>query len=342
MDLQAAFDLVTERLARIDFSALWPGFRPLKFALYDGERCFFDGAFVPKTAEFMANTSIEYRGEQIAVWQLEGEPDPDRLAASLAHEMFHAFQTISGESRWADERSALLSYRYTPENLSLKLREAELMRRALEQSSRAAYEKLLALRRRRAMDFPAEYDYEARIEQIEGTANLVELEALGQLDPSKGRAGWEKLLERMEDPANYTPVRAVSYDLGAAFLACIRRFGAYDVHPFTDTPFALGVLAGVEPAAGDFPPDPGMGEQVRAYREETERIVRAALEKGEVALEGPLPLASLNVFDARWNGKYAVSTHFIAWWEAGEMRSLEGDFVAELDRDCTLRRVYRL
>ncbi len=340
MDLKTAYDLVAERLERIDFAALWPGFRPLKFALYDGERCFFDGTYIPKTAEFMANTSIEFRGEQIAIWQLEGEPDPDQLTASLVHEMFHAFQTLSGESRWADERVALMAYRYTAENLSLKLREAEHMRVVLAGDA-ARFNALLRLRKRRAELFPAEYDYEARIEQIEGTANFVELEALTQLDTEKGRTGWDKLLARITDPAEYTPIRVISYDVGAAFLASIQRCSAYDFHSFTETPFALGILEGIKSAEEDIPVDPRMAEQVSAYRLETERIIQTALVKEEVVLEGPHSLASLNVWDARWNGKYAVSNHFIAWWEGPEMRSLEGNFVAELDQDCTILRVYR-
>ena len=341
MDLKTAYDLVAERLEKLDFTALWPGFRPLRFALYDGERCFFDGTYIPRTGEFMANTSIEFRGEQIAIWQLEGEPDPDALAASIVHEMFHAFQTLSGESRWADERAALMNYRYLPENLGLKLREAEVMRAVLTEQDPAAFSRLLGLRKRRALRFPGEYDYEARIEQIEGTANYVELEVLTQLDPEKGREGWEKLLERIADPADYTPIRIVSYEIGAAFLACIRRCSPYDFHPFTDTPFALGVLEDVLPAEGDFSPDSRIIARIKDYAQETEHIVRAALEKGDVALEGPKPLASLNVWDARWNGKYAVSNYFIAWWENGEMKSLEGNFVAELDRDFTIRRVWR-
>ena len=340
MDLRFAYGEVERRLEKLDFSTLWPGFRPLPFALYDSSACFFDGEFVPKTAEFMANTSIEYRGEQIAIWQLEGEPDPDTLTASLVHEMFHAFQKICGESRWADERAALMNYRYTPENLSMKRKEAELMQAVLE-GDPEAFPTLLELRKRRALDFPGEYDYEARIEQIEGTANLVELEALSLLDREKGKTGWEKLLRQIGDPAAYTPIRIVSYAIGAVFLACIRRCSSYAYFRFTDTPFALGILEGVTPAAGDFPPDPVMETQVRAYRLETERIIRKALSKNEVILEGPLPLASLNVWDARWDGRYAVSNFFIAWWEGEEMKSMEGDFVAELDRSYTIRRVYK-
>lgn len=340
MDLRKAYGEVERRLEKLDFSDLWPGFRPLKFALYNETECVFDGAYVPKTAEFIANTSIEYRGEQIAVWQLAGDPDPDILTASMVHEMFHAFQTVSGESRWADERAALMNYRYTPENLSMKRREAEHMAAALG-GDPAAFRTLLGLRKRRALDFPAEYDYEARIEQIEGTANYVELEALGRLDRKKGDRGWNKLLEQIREPAAYTPVRIVSYAVGAAFLACIRRYSAYDVFPFTETPFALGILDGVAPAEGDHPADPRMEAQVREYRRETERIVENALARNEVVLEGPLPLASLNVWDARWDGQFAVSNCFIAWWEGKEMKSLEGDFVAELDPDCTIRRVYR-
>lgn len=342
MELERVYREVANRLGKLDFAALWPGFRPLKFALYDEERCFFHGAYVPKTEEFLANTSIPYQGEQIAIWQLaEEDPDPDRLAASIAHEMFHAFQTISGECRWADERAALRSYRYLPENLGLKLREAELTERLLEAGEAETLPELLALRRRRWETFPGEYDYEARIEQIEGTASFVELEALSRLAPEKGRAGWRKLLDRLKAPENYTPIRVISYDAGAALLACLSRYSDFDFHPFAQVPFAVAALEGVSPAAGELSPDPRAEAVIAAYGRETERIVRAALEKGEVVLEGAYPLMSLNIWDARWDGRYAVSSHFVAWWEGKEPRSLEGDFVVELDEANVIRRVYR-
>lgn len=137
--------------------------------------------------------------------------------------MFHAFQNASGESRWPDEKEALLHYQYSSDNLSAKLQEAKLISALLNGDSSADFKTLLHIRKQRAQKHPYEYDYEARIEQIEGSANYVEMRALEQLDPAKAQAKWNGALIAVLDPASYLPIRIVSYTIGALFLACIKK-----------------------------------------------------------------------------------------------------------------------
>ena len=341
MELKTAYDAVKTRLDTLDFSSLWRGFRPMRFALYNGEKCFFDGAYVEKTDEFVANTSIVYRGENIAIWNLMEEPeDMDALASSLAHEMFHAFQRLSGESRWADEMEALERYRYDPDNISARLAETERMRAILSGDGGESFAQLLALRKARAERFPYEYAYESRIEQIEGSANYVELRALSQLDAEKGKRGWERALTRIAQPQRYAPARVVSYLTGAALLACIRRCSGYDFETFTDVPFAQGILAEATSAAPPVARDARAEAVCAAYETETRRIVDAALAKNRVVLHGCYPLDSLNIWDARRSGRYAVSNYFLAYRDGGRTRCLEGSFVAELDENRNVLTVY--
>ena len=44
MNLDELYSRVSETISSLDFGRIWPGFRPLKFALYDDEKCFYDGA----------------------------------------------------------------------------------------------------------------------------------------------------------------------------------------------------------------------------------------------------------------------------------------------------------
>ena len=127
MELKTLYEQIAEIIGTVDFSRLWSGFHPLKFALYDDERCFFDGRYIEKTAAFCANTAIEYAGEPIAIWNVSQKIDPRILASKMIHEMFHAFQMEKGESRFPDEMDALKRYRYDPINLSAKLRENGMM-----------------------------------------------------------------------------------------------------------------------------------------------------------------------------------------------------------------------
>lgn len=341
MELHKAYEEVQARLGQIDFSSLWRGFAPLRFALYDKDRCFFDGAYIEKTEEFTANTSIEYKDEHIAIWNLsEPVEDFDLLTSCIAHEMFHAFQEASGESRWADERAALFDYRYSAENITMKLDEAELMRNILVNGSTAAFSELLSLRRLRSERFPAEYGYEARIEQIEGSANYVELKALAQLDPQKAALEWDKLLDRIASPDSYTPIRVVSYGIGAAFLRCMETCSEADFQAFDDIPFAIKAIDGASPLSYSRRTDPRAEERVKAFLDETSGIIRSALAKNEIVLRGSYPLCSLNVWDARWDGKYATSNYFVSYYDDGHRKVLNGNFVVEMGRDCIIKTVY--
>ena len=46
MNLEMQYMKVKEAISSLDLGSIWPGFKPLKFALYDDEKCFFDGQYV--------------------------------------------------------------------------------------------------------------------------------------------------------------------------------------------------------------------------------------------------------------------------------------------------------
>ena len=76
------------------------------------------------------------------------------------------------------------------------------------------------------------------------------------------------------------------------------------------------------------------------------------IEKGDLVLEGAYRLIAWNVYDAVWDGRYAVITAFIGYIEGGalpesdeelfaQMKIINGNFVAEVDADLNLTRVWR-
>lgn len=81
--LEKLFHEIKSLIDSVDFSELWRGFHPMKFALCDETRCFFDGEYVEKTDQFLANTSIFYQGEYIAIWNVMEELGPAVLASKL-------------------------------------------------------------------------------------------------------------------------------------------------------------------------------------------------------------------------------------------------------------------
>lgn len=333
MKLDRIYNEVEKRLGRIDFSKLKKGFHPFRFALYNDSDCVFDGKRIERPKEFMANTAVEYNGELVAIWNLMEEPaDLDSMTASMVHEMFHAYQREMGESRWPDENAALMRYEYSAENISMKLEEARLIREgnlpALKGSMKA-----------RMLKFPYEFDYEARTEETEGSACFIELSALEQLDPEKAEKRWEKLYEEISDPKRYLPVRIISYSVGAALL---RLVGGADSFGFDDKPFAVKLAENAAPAGYEIPTDPFIAEAIAAFKRETEETVERALEKNEVLLKGKYPLVSLNIYNARRKGRFAVSTFFIAYMDGCETRMINGDVVAELDGENNVLKVYRM
>ena len=112
-DLEKLYKQLSESIGTLDFDAIWPGFSPLKFALYNEKECFFDGRYIEKTADFCANTAIEYQGELIAIWNVEEEMAIPKFTSCIVHEMFHAFQEKQGWDCFANEMEALYNYKYS-------------------------------------------------------------------------------------------------------------------------------------------------------------------------------------------------------------------------------------
>lgn len=341
MDLASLYQEIDARIKKVDFSAIWRGFHPLKFAVYTDEQCCFDGRYIEKTSDFCANTAIKWGDEYIAIWNISEEPqDLDALSAALIHEMFHAFQAISGERRFPDEKEALFKYRYSAGNLSAKRVEAGFIKAVLETGDLSTYSKLLSLRKKRAEDYPYEYEYEASVEQIEGTANFVEVSALAQLDNKKGMLAWEKILEQISVPENYFPIRPISYKIGAAVLACIKRCSCMDCEAFTDRPFSCEMLSDVSGGIG-VPDDAEMADCLDRYLDETHRMIESAVRKDDRVLKGRYPLASVNIWDARCEGRYITSNHFLMYIDGEEHKVIHGDFVIEVDTCCNVLSVFR-
>ena len=92
--LEDLYNQIKEIICALDFEAIWKGFRPYKFALYNDTECFFDGKYIEKTSDFCANTSITFQGEIIAIWKVEVELEIPIFVSKIVHEMFHAFVLI--------------------------------------------------------------------------------------------------------------------------------------------------------------------------------------------------------------------------------------------------------
>ena len=170
-------------------SQYWPGLNRTTFALYNEQRVFVvnqlnEVVIGERTSAFMGNTVIQYEGEQIAIWDLStvlDEPELIELYAGLVHEMFHAFQIMNQEKRWANEMLGF-QYPFHQEMVALRLKERQLLYQAIHEESLNQKKQVVAVfihcREQRASMISDFIQYEYAIESIEGAALYVESNVL--------------------------------------------------------------------------------------------------------------------------------------------------------------------
>ena len=323
MNLDELYSRVSETISSLDFGRIWPGFRPLKFALYDDEKCFYDGAYIEKNDDFCANTSISFQGEQIAIWKVVDDLPAPVLASKIVHEMFHGYQTVENWNCWADEMEALYRYQYNADNLSLKLRENELLLRILDHFDEASYQELLSHRKRRSEQHPYEYAYESKVEEIEGTATYVE---------------WMTLR-----PECLFPIRISCYYSGALIVNALAASGAYSFNA-AERPIACSMLKTVCPSDGDFPERESccrrVSDAITSFEETSAHIIQSAIKKNKVVLTGPLELLCVNIYDARFYKGYMTSRFFLMYRDESGEKMIPGNFVIEMADEKTISKVY--
>lgn len=342
-DLRALHQQISIEIASLDFDRIWPGFRPLKFALYNDTECFFDGRYIEKTVDFCANTAIPYKGETIAIWYAADKMPIAVFASKLVHEMFHGFQNVQGWNCPVDEMDALYRYAYDAGNLSRKLNENKLLTELLNGFDEWKYRALMQSRKYRSERFPYEFMYESCVEEIEGSANYVEWQVLKQLDPAQAELLERKMRQTVVCPESFFPIRRASYFTGALLIRAMRAAGEY---PFASArrPVILPVLERL-PSLEAPPVDPAICGKVdralSAFLRESERIVRTAVEENDVVLTGPRELVTVNVYDARCFAGHLTSRFFVMYLEDGAQKLLQGNFVVQMRDAKTIEKVFR-
>lgn len=340
-DLKELYNAVKANVDKVRCEELWQGFRLLKFALYNDTECFFDGNYVEKTDQFLANTAIEYRGEWIAIWNVSGELDPEVLASKMIHEMFHGFQNMNRDSRFPDELSALYRYQYSEENLSTKLAENRLIAELTHSFSSEKLELLLRYRKYRYEHFRYEFIYESKVEQIEGTANYVELQALKQISREKYLRKLEQMRQTITAPENLLPIRVVSYDVGALLLNMLKENDISVEQGFGDMTFSECLLADVDQVARC-----GADERVRQcvedYFRRAKEKIDSAIARCAVITEQESRLLGVNVYNAVYFNGYIISTYFVMYGDEAAPTVAQGDFVIETHTEGMAARIYRL
>ncbi len=216
---------VLNRVHSISFETLWTQFKPYEFALYDHESVYFKDDDMPVTEAFMGNTTISYEGRQIAIWQVSESDllDLDRLSANLVHEMFHAHQSVCGETRYFSDLVGL-SYPMVAKNIAMKHQEFDYLIQAhvthdLHEKKRL-FKKFVDLREIRYAELGDMYNYEKAIETIEGVAEYIGLTVMRKLNQASYAKRMTEVLKRLSEISEtFLDTRRLCYDSGA--LICL-------------------------------------------------------------------------------------------------------------------------
>lgn len=340
LNLHDLYYEINKYIKLIDFNKLWDGFKPLKFALYNDKECFFNGEYIEKTNEFLANTSIIYKGEAIAIWNVNDNIDSITLTSKMVHEMFHGFQMINNESRFPNEIDALYKYKYNDDNLSIKLNENKILVELIEDFDLNKFNKFLALRKYRYTKHNYEYIYESNIEQIEGTANYIELNVLKQLSSKLYITKLNEMKNNIVDPLNMLPIRVVSYDIGAILLTILKDNNINFNSAFSVNSFSLDIILNAnEIVLDDYL---CMNKYIINYNKESERIINKAILKNNVIVDKSVDLIGVNVYNARYYNNHIISTYFVMYMDNGTQIIKYGDFVIESLKVAKGTKIYQL
>lgn len=343
LNLYQIYKEVSKRIKTLNFHKIWNGFKPFKFALYNDEVVIYEGKELTKTNQFMGNTAIDYNGEQVAIWKVtKKDDDYDILTSKIVHEMFHAFQINSNESRFPKEMEAIIKYKYNAKNLNIKLAENYLLSELVEKYEDEKFKLFLSYRNyRRTLD-PFAFNYEASIEVIEGTANYVELKALEQLNKRKSFKLLNRFTNSITNVKNFIPVRIISYDVGAIILKIIldnnipmdkRIFkGQYlyinqllKNHQLTSSPDVLDLFS----------------ELLKKDEVKLKKTINKAI-KQEPIIKGKYKLHAFNVYDARYYKGFLITNYFLGYIENGKSVFINGDFIVKMNKEYIISEIYKV
>ena len=222
-----------EKLSEIDFDAIFPGFHPFRFALYNNERIWLDNKDIPWEEGFYGNTTIYFENENIAIWHVDfdvNDVDEDLFAVNLVHEMFHAFQKDNELISHYPNDLEIFRYPDDEDNYYAKKAENEMLADSfgisLERKSKM-YQMIMASRELRRQRIGDLVHQEELVEQLEGMAEYAGCMALRQLDEDKFNKKIEEYVKILkEDSLQFFDIRRMGYYSGTLMRILEQEIGS--------------------------------------------------------------------------------------------------------------------
>ncbi len=342
MDLTIKYHIISDKMKKIDYTKVWPNFYQYNIALYDDHNVCYQGRIFPKTKEFIANTSINFENELIGIWNLKQDLDDDILTSKLIHETFHAFQTEHNEQRYPNELDALLKYKYDSRNLSLKMIENKRIVELVESFNLYNFDEFIKLRQYRLKMYPYEARYEMSIEQIEGTANFVELESLKQLNHKKYIEKIDQMKQSILNINNLIPIRIISYNIGALLIKILidnKLILNFDFNEKNYLDFYLKSNNNVDIIIEELNE---VSRLINQYYKETKSFLNQSVKNENLIVKGDYRLLGVNIYNARYLKNYIITQYFLMYKDDNVEKVLNGDFVVKVNKKLYISEVYKL
>ena len=246
---------------------------------------------------------------------------------------------MNKECRFPDELDALYNYEYNDDNLSIKLEENKLINELIDNYNPQTLNELLSLRKYRFNNFSYNYKYESSIEQIEGTANYVELMVLKQLSNDLYLEKLNSLKERIINKDNFLPIRIISYDIGALLLFILNENSIPFDNGFSDTPFSISLIKDVPSNYVNV--NNVFSNSIKEYFNHAKDIIDNAIEKNDVVVNSTYDILGVNVYNAIYYNGYIISIFFLMYGDCNNPTIEYGNFVIESKEYKKLSKVYR-
>ncbi|MBO1000743.1 hypothetical protein IOC57_23755 [Bacillus sp. SD075] len=231
---------ISQDLVNANLDNYWSGFESVAYALYDKSYVYlFNHPRMKKNQQnnyqilnwdeqFNGCTLILYNDYPTAIVNVELYEDYKSLYSILVHELFHGFQYVKGETRFANEIMGI-TYPLSKESVELRNQErTNLFSAVLENNiikKKLYLNTFIALREKRAAKFNNYLLYENLIETFEGPALYVELKAYSEKTPIAYKSVLKKYGQHLMDKYESTSdIRKSCYSSGLFMCLLLDEF----------------------------------------------------------------------------------------------------------------------
>ncbi|MDD5293620.1 MAG: hypothetical protein PHW40_04845 [Candidatus Izemoplasmatales bacterium] len=227
-------------------------------------------------------------------------------------------------------------------NLSLKMAENRIIADLVTAFDFEDFNKLMGIRQKRLRLWPYEVSYEMAVEQIEGTANYVELEALRQLNVDKYETKLHHMKQSIVHLGNLIPIRIISYDVGALIIKIMRDNGLILNHDFNDRSYLDYYLNSMVSEQVHEDESNEIHDLINQYYRDISQTLETSVKEENLVFKGDYPLLGVNIYNAKYSNQYIITEYFLMYQEEAQAKILNGHFVIKLNEKHHISEVYKL